>query len=115
MRKHVPPAEIVREALDKALPAPQPVAAPMRFDAEAHREWLRLTWGDRVFSEEEVREMVIECVRHLPATFRYADIEHACPGVSRPTIVRALGELRDKGEIHCVKGGRDATWERFTS
>jgi Fic family protein len=58
------------------------------------------------------REMVIECIHHMPATFRYADVERACPGVSRPTIVRVLGELRDKGEIHCVKGGRDATWER---
>lgn len=60
------------------------------------------------------REMVIDCVRHLPAMFRYADIERACPGVSRPTIVRVLGELRDNGEIRCTKGGRDATWERMT-
>lgn len=58
------------------------------------------------------REMVIDCIRHLPVTFRYADIERACPGVSRPTIVRVLGELRDNGEIRCTKGGRDATWER---
>lgn len=27
------------------------------FDAEAHRRWLKETWGDRVFSAEEVREM----------------------------------------------------------
>lgn len=58
------------------------------------------------------REMVIDCIRHLPMTFRYADVERACPGVSRPTIVRVLGELRDNGEIRCTKGGRDATWER---
>jgi Fic family protein len=58
------------------------------------------------------RAMVIDCVRHLPATFRYADIERACPGVSRPTIVRVLGELRGNGEIRCMKGGRDATWEK---
>ncbi len=60
------------------------------------------------------REMVIDCIRHLSATFRYADVERACPGVSRPTIVRVLGELRDNGEIRCTKGGRDATWERTT-
>ncbi len=58
-------------------------------------------------------EMVADCVRRLPATFRYADVERACPGVSRPTIVRALGRLRDAGEIRCVKGGRDAMWERL--
>ena len=59
------------------------------------------------------REMVTECVRHMPRTFRYADVERACPGVSRPTIVRVLGALRDAGEIRCVKGGRDARWERL--
>jgi len=60
------------------------------------------------------REMVIDCIHHMPKTFRYADIERACPGVSRPTIVRVLGELRDKGDIRCTKGGRDAAWERMT-
>ena len=59
------------------------------------------------------REMVVDCVRRLPSAFRYADVERACPGVSRPTIVRALGELRDAGEIRCVNVGRDATWERL--
>jgi Fic family protein len=59
------------------------------------------------------REMVLECIRHMPATFRYADVERVCPGVSRPTIVRVLGELRDRGEIRCARGGRDATWERM--
>ena len=59
------------------------------------------------------REMVVDCVRRLPSTFRYADVERACLGVSRPTIVRALGELRDAGEIRCVNVGRDATWERL--
>ena len=56
--------------------------------------------------------MVIDCIHHMPKTFRYADIERACPGVSRPTIVRVLGELRDKGYIRCTKSGRDAAWER---
>jgi Fic family protein len=60
------------------------------------------------------REMVIDCIRHLPTTFRYADVARACPGVSRPTIVRVLGELRDKREIRCTKGGRDAMWEKTT-
>ena len=58
------------------------------------------------------REMVVDCVRRLPATFRYADVVRACPGVSRPTIVRALGQLRDAGEIRCTKGGRDAVWAK---
>ena len=60
------------------------------------------------------REMVIDCIRHLPTTFRLADVERACPGVSRPTIVRVLGGLRDNGEIRCTKGGRGAAQERTT-
>ena len=28
-----------------------------RFDAAAHRRWLKETWRDRVFSAKEVREM----------------------------------------------------------
>lgn len=52
------------------------------------------------------REMVTECIRHLPQSFRYADIERACPGISRPTIVRVLGELRDNGEIRCTKASQ---------
>lgn len=58
-------------------------------------------------------QRVAECIHHMPQTFRYADVERACPGISRPTIVRVLGQLRDKGEIRCVKGGRDAAWERL--
>jgi len=27
------------------------------FDAEAHRRWMKETWGGRVFTAEEVREM----------------------------------------------------------
>ncbi len=28
-----------------------------KWDIEAHKRWLEETWGDRVFSAEEVREM----------------------------------------------------------
>lgn len=58
------------------------------------------------------REMVFNVIDRLPDSFRYADVEHACPGVSRPTINRALAELRRRGSIICVKAGRDATWEK---
>jgi prevent-host-death family protein len=35
---------------------PGPVNA-RPFDAEAHRRWMEETWGDRVFSAEEVKKM----------------------------------------------------------
>jgi len=58
------------------------------------------------------KELVFDTIGHLPEEFRVADIERACPGVSRPTINRALRDLREAGKIVCVKGGRDAIWRK---
>ncbi len=58
------------------------------------------------------REVVFDVVERLPNQFKYIDVERACPGVSRPTINRALAELRGLGKIRCIKSGRDATWEK---
>lgn len=58
------------------------------------------------------REMVIDAVSRLPQRFQYGDVERACPGVSRPTINRALRQLREAGKISCIKAGRDAIWEK---
>lgn len=38
------------------LSLPKQKKAP-KFDAEKHLRWMKETWGDRVFSAEEVREM----------------------------------------------------------
>lgn len=59
------------------------------------------------------REMVIDVVNHLPKRFQFGDVEKACPSISRPTINRALRELRNLGKIKCIKSGRDAVWERI--
>lgn len=58
-------------------------------------------------------EMVVAAIRRLPGTFRYADVERACPGISRPTIQRALRALRDRREIALASRGRDAEWRRI--
>lgn len=39
------------------LSPPRSPGGPAKFDAEAHMRRLKETWGDRVFSAEEVREM----------------------------------------------------------
>lgn len=39
------------------LSPPRPAGGAPKFDAEAHMRRLKETWGDRVFSAEEVREM----------------------------------------------------------
>jgi DNA-binding HxlR family transcriptional regulator len=57
--------------------------------------------------------MIRDAVKRLPNRFRYADLERALPAVSRPTIARALRELRVEGAIRCIKPGCDATWEKL--
>lgn len=59
------------------------------------------------------RDMIRDAVSRLPNRFRYADLERALPAVSRPTIARALRELRAEGAIRCLNPGRDATWEKI--
>jgi Fic family protein len=58
------------------------------------------------------REMIIDAIARLPDAFRFADVERACPGISRPTINRALADLRKAGRIVLAKEGRDARWEK---
>ncbi len=71
--------------------------------------------GQVTVSRGAKREIVFDVVARLPNQFQYADVERACPGVSRPTINRALAELRANGQIRCIKPGRDAVWEQTRS
>lgn len=57
-------------------------------------------------------DIVRDVILHLPVRFQFADVERACPGVSRPTIQRAMAALREEGAIRCIKPGRDALWEK---
>jgi Fic family protein len=59
------------------------------------------------------RDLIYDVIDRLPARFRFADVERACPGISRPTINRALAGLRRAGRIGLSKSGRDATWEKL--
>lgn len=58
------------------------------------------------------REMVRNAVDRLPARFKFADLQKACPGVSYPTLKRALADLKRDGQLRCLGKGRDAQWER---
>lgn len=77
----------------------------------AYREFERRT-GELTERRGAKREMIVTVIERLPPHFQVSDIERACPGVSRPTINRALRDLREAGRILCVKGGRDAMWEK---
>ncbi len=46
-------------------------------------------------------------------TFAIADLERACPGISRATIRRVLDELRERNEVECLGIGRAARWRKM--
>jgi len=56
--------------------------------------------------------LAIEALR-AGRTFAIADLERACPTVSRATIRRVLGELREQGQVECLGTGRSARWRRL--
>ena len=80
----------------------------------AYREFERRI-GELSSSHGAKSEMVLSAITKLPSQFRYADLAQACPNVSRPTIKRVLGKLRDEGRIACIKSGRDAIWQKKES
>jgi Fic family protein len=80
----------------------------------AYRE-LETRVGDVTGERGAKGQMVLGCIKRLPAQFRIADIERACPHVSRPTINRMLRAERVAGHLVCVKRGRDATWQKIES
>ena len=61
------------------------------------------------------REMVRNAVARLPQRFKLSDLQHVCPGVSYPTLKRALAELKGEKLARCLGRGRDAEWERIGS
>lgn len=61
------------------------------------------------------REMVQHAVKRLPDRFRISELQRACPGVSYPTLKRALEDLRRQKKVRCLGRGRDAEWERIGS
>lgn len=58
------------------------------------------------------REMVQRAVEHLPERFKIADLRQACPGVSYPTLQRALADMRKAGRLKCLGRGPDAEWQK---
>ena len=76
-----------------------------------YREFERRT-GEITSAHGAKTEMVMAAVDKLPKTFCYADLARACPNVSRPTIKRVLSKMQQDARVQCVKGGRDALWEK---
>ncbi len=56
--------------------------------------------------------LVEQAVGRLPAGFTLAELERACPGVSRDTIRKVLKSLRRQGRLVCTGRGPAARWQR---
>jgi hypothetical protein len=58
------------------------------------------------------RQMVVHAIQRINGRFTIADLRRACPGVSYPTLQRALFDLRREKVIRCLGRGPDAQWEK---
>ncbi|MDQ1314719.1 MAG: hypothetical protein QG662_828 [Pseudomonadota bacterium] len=76
----------------------------------AYREFV-----ERVCETSEPRgsktQLVLEVIGKMPGTFSLADLERACPGVSRDMIRRVLSS--QKGQtVDCIGRGPGALWQK---
>ena len=49
----------------------------------------------------------------MPGLFTIGDLKRVCPGVSYPTLQRALTDLKKEGKVKCLGRGPDARWQRI--
>lgn len=57
-------------------------------------------------------EMVATAIERTTATFRVADIQRDCPGVSLDLIRRVLKNLRAARRVECLGRGQNAQWRK---
>ncbi|MEK6775751.1 MAG: Fic family protein [bacterium] len=57
-------------------------------------------------------ELVESAVKAFSRDFTLADLERACPGVSRDMVRRVLRDLQKKGTVECLGRGPGAAWRK---
>jgi hypothetical protein len=57
--------------------------------------------------------MVRSAIERMPGLFTIGDLKRVCPGVSYPTLQRALTDLKKEGKVKCLGRGPDARWQRI--
>lgn len=61
----------------------------------------------------EKTAMVLAAVEHQLLSFRVADIQRECPGVSLDWIRQIMDKLRKEGKIECLGTGHTAKWQKI--
>jgi Fic family protein len=56
-------------------------------------------------------EMILAALQRMPPEFTVAQLEQACPGVSREMLRRVLGEQKGKS-VECIGRGPGAKWKK---
>jgi Fic family protein len=56
--------------------------------------------------------LVEAAINGFPGPFGLADLEHACPGVSRDMIRQVLRRLQQADRVECLGRGRSARWRK---
>ncbi len=57
-------------------------------------------------------ELIESAIRGFPADFTLADLERACPSVSRDMVRRVLRDLQKSGKMECLGRGPGAPWRK---
>ena len=60
----------------------------------------------------EKTTLIVTAIDRFPTEFTLADLERACPGVSRDMIRRILGDLRRARRVTCIGRGPGAPWRK---
>lgn len=61
----------------------------------------------------EKTSLVIQAICQSSETFRIADIQRKCPGISVDLIRKVLKDLKTEGRIKCLGMGKAAQWKRL--
>ena len=76
----------------------------------AYREFVERV-GDIQAPRGSKTEMVLSALQRLPQEFTVAQLEQACPGVSRDMVRRVIAEQKGKS-VECVGRGPGAKWTK---
>jgi hypothetical protein len=56
--------------------------------------------------------LIRDAIGQFLGRFSIAEVEHACPGVSRDLIRRVLRQMQKDDAIECLSRGRSAVWQK---
>lgn len=78
----------------------------------AYREFEERMEGFQT-SRGEKTSLVIQAIRQSSETFRIADIQRKCPGISIDMLRKVLKDLKADSRLKCLGMGKSAQWKRL--